>query len=185
MKNLLEPQAPNANYQRYSSFDFPDYRYIPGINHHPVRHPQGHSYNRIEEKLGFIEPKDWQKNSQFLYGVDLYNYAFWWESHEAWEGLWHLTQKDDVYGQFLQGLIQVSAAFIKWYLNHFDGMTRLYNIALGRLEFVASSHPQFMGIDLLQYISSLKQHFSSVLKPPQEWPDPLLNYPFITLVNFS
>ena len=179
-----EPCAPNPHYFRYSDQKFPAYRYIPSINNHPVRHPQGHSYGRVEEKAEFIAPAHWQRHSLYLYGVDLYNFSFWWESHEAWETLWHLTAKHDVYGQFLQGLIQISAAFIKWYSEQHDGMSRLFRIGRQRLEFVAGITPVFMGVDLKKHLQMLDQHFAQVLeKEPEVWPDLLENYPFLCLQN--
>ena len=93
---------------------FPPYRHIPGVTPHPIRDPRGHSYG-IEEVHDAepLPPELWQQNEDYLYGVDLYNFAYWWEAHEAWEGLWH--QAEDTYRLFLQGLIQISAAFIKYH----------------------------------------------------------------------
>lgn len=65
-----------------------------------------------DEKL--LSAEMWRKNEDYLYGVDLYNFAYWWEAHEAWEGLWH--QAEDTYRLFLQGLIQVSASLIKYHM---------------------------------------------------------------------
>ena len=174
------PQPPDANYQRYSAKALPPYTYIPGFNPHPQRDPKGHSYNQQSSSpLEYMPPEEWQKNQNYLYGVDLYNYAFWWESHEAWEEVWHTTDKDKHYGQFLQGLIQISAAFIKWHLHQSEGMTRLYEIGIGRLEFVQKDHGLFMGLDLNKHIEKLRQHFSPVLSQSNVWPNPVLNYPFI------
>lgn len=132
--------------------------------------------------MSYLAPEAWRENSAYLYGVDLYNNAYWWESHEAWESVWHTTRKDDVYGQFLQGLIQISAAFIKWHLHQHEGLRRLYTIGMGRLESVCKTHTEFMGMNLHKHLKKLQVHFSKVLADQTVWPDPLENYPFIELV---
>lgn len=176
-----EPQAPDPNWQRYSSDSFPPYRFIPGLNPHPVRDPQGHSFGKEHELVQCGDPETWQQEQGYLYGVDLYNHAYWWESHEAWEDLWHTVNKDDVQGQFLQGLIQISAAFIKWHLHQQEGLTRLYDLGLGRLQFVCDHQSKFMGLDLKEHISSLKNHFELVAHGKHDWPQWNHNYPFIRL----
>jgi len=181
-ENNIKPlQAPDPNYNRYTQKPFPAYRFIPGINPHPQRDPKGHSYGKVSEEVKYQPAEEWKKNQNYLYGVDLYNYAYWWESHEAWEDLWHTTNKDLHEGQFLQGLIQISAAFIKWHLHQDIGMNRLYQIGIGRLEFVCQKFPNYMGLDLKTHIQMLKKHFAQVIPSSKVWSDPLINYPFIHL----
>ncbi len=111
-----QPQPFDANWHRYCPQNpFPPYRHIPGVTPHPIRDPLGHSYG-VEENLddASLSAEMWRQNKAYLYGVDLYNFAYWWEAHEAWEGLWH--QAEDTYRLFLQGLIQVSASLIKYHM---------------------------------------------------------------------
>ena len=113
MDTFKQPEPFDANWHRYCpQKPFPPYRHIPGVTPHPIRDPRGHSYG-VEEVHDAepLPPEFWRQNEDYLYGVDLYNFAYWWEAHEAWEGLWH--QAEGTYRLFLQGLIQVSAAFIK------------------------------------------------------------------------
>src|SRR4030095_3868699 len=96
MSALREPEPPFAGAPRYApQRPFPPYRFVPGLNPHPVSHPQGHSYRgrAREEPPPRFAPERWRENVDFLHGCDLYNHAYWWEAHEAWEGLWHLTRK--------------------------------------------------------------------------------------------
>lgn len=176
-----EPSTPQPEQERYSFEAFPPYRFIPGVNPHPHRDPGGHSYGEEHEKLEFMPPEDWQDNLEYLYGVDLYNYAYWWESHEAWEEIWHTTDKESPYGQMLQGLIQVSAAFIKWHLHQQTGMQKLFEIGRGRLEFVREHSPIFMGLNLDLHLRKLDKHFAMVIQQEALWPDALENYPFLVL----
>ena len=70
---------------------FPPYAYLPGKKPHPVRDPAGHSYH--------VEPipvaAEASLNSEaFLWGLDLFNHGYYWEAHEAWEGLWQGADRD-------------------------------------------------------------------------------------------
>lgn len=182
MSRIVNPfPPPDPTCPRYTGKNLPPYRFIPGLNPHPVRDPRGHSYGLAAESLSFIEPAQWQKNQAYLYGVDLYNYGFWWESHEQWENVWHTTDKDSAYGQFLQGLIQISAAFIKWHLRQHDGLEKLYNLGMKRLKFVVERNQVFMGLTLPGHIDKLERHFSQALRADKIWPNPLESYPFIKL----
>ena len=48
----------------------------------------------------------------YLYAIDLYNYAYWWECHEVLEGLWRAGQTTKQ-GNFFRALIQLAAANLK------------------------------------------------------------------------
>lgn len=185
MSPITEPTAPDPNRQRLSRTPLPPYRYLPGINAHPTRDPSGHSYGRHEDKLLYLEPSLWRQNEPYLFGVDLYNYAFWWESHEAWESVWHTTDKDSPYGQYLQGLIQIAAAFIKWRLHEYAGVKKLFEIGFRRLQSVAEQHDSFMGCDVTAHLAKIRSHFTDVLSreltKDDAWPDEMRNYPFLEL----
>nr|WP_245472409.1 DUF309 domain-containing protein [Rhizobium jaguaris] len=64
--------------------DFPDYAYLPGRQPHPVRDPAGHSYHVGPLPLAEIAPSD---SDSFAWGQDLFNHSYYWEAHEAWEGV--------------------------------------------------------------------------------------------------
>lgn len=176
-----EPLCPGPVQRRYSSRPLPPYRFIPGINAHPVRDAEGHSFGRDHAKLRFMPAEEFAVNEHYLFGVDLYNQAYWWESHEAWEDVWHTTDKSSDYGQLLQGLIQVSAAFIKWHLEQREGMVKLYEIGMGRLKSVAAQQTLYMGIDLPKHLHQLEKHFEPVLLEGSPWRDACADYPFIVL----
>ena len=78
----------NIENQRYSSIDFPPYRYVPGIHPHPTNSPEGHSYDIDDGEHKKWDSDLWKNNEDYLLGIDLYNYHYYWEAHEAWEGLW-------------------------------------------------------------------------------------------------
>src|SRR5258705_12530756 len=116
MGDFPQPAAPNVSWPRYSTTVFPKYRFVPGRGPHPRRDPQGHSFGTPEPKPPKPDPAKWRENDLYMHGIDLYNFAFWWECHEALEALWHAAGHETPTGQFLQGIIQVSAANLKKYM---------------------------------------------------------------------
>ncbi len=47
------------------------------------------------------------------YGVRLFDAGYYWESHEAWEGLWHAAGRRGATAELLKGLIKLAAAGVK------------------------------------------------------------------------
>jgi hypothetical protein len=133
---------------------FPSYRFVPGLTPHPRRHPKGHSYGVTETPPPVCEPGLWRENDVFRHGIDLYNFAYWWECHEALEGLWHLTGHQGTEAQFLQGLIQVAAANLRRLLGTPGGARRLGREAAGRLESVGRA--VYMGVRLPPFIQGVR-----------------------------
>jgi len=93
-------------------------------------------------------------NEEYLYGIDLYNQAYWWECHESLEGLWHLTGHEGPEAQFLQGVIQVAAANLKRHMGVLDGARRLGGEAIRRLASVGKRH--FMGLEVGPFIHAVQ-----------------------------
>ena len=152
-----------------------------GENPHPTEDPQGHTYGQSAEKPEILKLDKWYENETYLFAVDLYNYAFWWESHEVFESHWKRLAKDDLTSTFLQGLIKTSAAFLKWHLKKQRGLETLYTGGIGHLQKVLDHSTEFMGLDLMNHIAKVSIHFREVIALPQQWPDPLIDYPFIIL----
>jgi predicted metal-dependent hydrolase len=134
------------------------------LNPHPRRSSEGHSYGKKEERPKYIPPDRWKENKLYLFGIDLYHQGYLWESHELWESLWHLVKKEDPEGQFLQGLIQNSAAQLKLQIKEISGAARLSREAWRRLKFVfdsgvADEKGRFMGIDVRQLLDVMESHY--------------------------
>ena len=87
---------------------FPSYAYLPGRFPHPVRDPGGHSFGLEEPN---ITPGDLLGSQEYLWGTDLFNHGYYWEAHEAWEGLWQAAEGDQ--RLFLKGMILLSASGVK------------------------------------------------------------------------
>ena len=74
---------------------------------------------------------DWTHGS-LAEGLRLYDAGEFFAAHEAWESVWLRAQQPEK--TFLQGLIQVTAAFHHLQRNNPQGTALLLQAALGRLE---------------------------------------------------
>lgn len=89
---------------------FPSYAYLPGRQPHPVRDPAGHSYQSEAMPLAAEVSLD---SDIFRWGLDLFNHGYYWEAHEAWEGLWQVADRGGPLRMLFKGLILLSAAGVK------------------------------------------------------------------------
>lgn len=150
--------------QRYApQCAFPPYAFLPGRDPHPNRSPEGHSYTTEEETPPpYLEAEDWRTNEGFLFGVDLYNYGYLWEAHEAWEGVWIVSKHDDSQRETLQGLIQCSAAALKLRLEEPRGFAKLSSAGLARLDGVCAEEAlPYLGLELRAFVEAYREFASS------------------------
>lgn len=70
--------------------------------------------------------------SAFLRGVSHFNACEFWEAHESWEQLWLAAESDLTI--FLQGLIQLAAAYHHVKRGTLPGAVRLFDSALDKLQ---------------------------------------------------
>lgn len=105
------------------SHPFPAYAYVPGQQPHPIRDPRGHSYGAAEPEAIALAPADWARSTAFLYGIDLFNHGYYWEAHEAWEGLWRAAPDPEATAM-LHGLIKLAAAGVKARSGNLRGVAR-------------------------------------------------------------
>jgi hypothetical protein len=92
---------------------FPPYAFVPGRSPHPTSDPAGHSFGARPAPPARLEPGTWTASEPYLYGLDLFNAGYYWEAHEAWEGLWHACGRKGTTADFLKGLIRLAAAGVK------------------------------------------------------------------------
>ena len=159
---IEQPKPLDPNWPRYCPQRvFPPYRHVPGVTPHPIKDPQGHSYGLEENHGPILPPIAWREIEDYLYGVDLFNFAYWWEAHEAWEGLWHPATGD--YRLFLQGLIQVSAALIKYHMRMLRPLRTLSIAGRDKLRQVYRNldNPtgMYMGIALNEFLTCADAFF--------------------------
>jgi len=150
------PEAPRFCPQR----SFPPYRYVPGLNSHPVTHPEGHSYGKVEPVV-YRPPENWRDNEAYLFAIDLYHQGYLWEAHEAWESVWKTVERDSIEGYFLRGLIQNSAAQLKAHCGVPRGVRTLSMRVGGFLSKVseATQAERFMGVDVGDFLDQIRRHY--------------------------
>lgn len=144
---MTEPQPVDMTWPRYSAKPFPFYRFLPGRNPHPRRDPRGHSYGQPEPQPSVFQPDNWQQSMEYLFGIDLFNFAYWWECHEVFESFWHAVGQDTKQGNCFQALIQLAAANLKRFLGNELAAQKLARSALARLQTLPHL---YMGMDMLE-----------------------------------
>ena len=68
---------------------------------------------------------DWQDNAAYLYGHDLLDAGFFWESHEVWEGVWLNCAPNSAEKLLLRMLIQQANARLKLVMGRSHAAERL------------------------------------------------------------
>jgi len=102
----------------------PPYSYVTRHWPHPTRDPAGHSYG---QRAPAVDPPDSARPgdcAEFLWGVDLFNYGYYWEAHEAWEAVWVACGRRGQAADFLKGLIKLAAAGVKAREGRNEGVVR-------------------------------------------------------------
>lgn len=82
----------------------------------------GHMFGSPEEKIDAADGPAVQ--ATHVWAMDLFNHGFYWEAHEAWEGLWHAFGRSGPKADFVKGLIKLSAAGVKAREGNATGVTR-------------------------------------------------------------
>ena len=109
----MDPSRSTAPPRLVPDRPFPPYAYLPGRNPHPTRDAEGHSFGHQPEEPDVPDPMRWRACGDYLYGIDLFNHGYYWEAHEAWEGLWHACGRRGATAIYLQALINFAAAGLK------------------------------------------------------------------------
>ena len=128
-------------------------------------------------------PSDqWAEQTSYIHGVDLFNHAFWWEAHEAWEGLWARAQGTQ--RLFLQGLIQLAAALLKHEMRSVAGSVRLVREARAKLVAVCQRErlargQRFMGVDVPTLLQAIDAAFAPVFPTERQGAVPPLARPLV------
>jgi hypothetical protein len=148
MTDRSTPQPPRLVPDR----PFPPYAYRPGRTPHPTRDPDGHSYGTEHEIREPPDTREWRTCRDYLYGIDLFNHGFYWEAHEAWEGLWVACGRRGPTATYLQALINLAAAGFKARWGSARGMRANAQTALRLFKATArdlgTRGTRYMGLDV-------------------------------------
>lgn len=159
--------APQLRAVRYTERPLPTYTHVPGTTPHPFRHQDGHSFATALMPCAAVTPVEshaWRASPEYLFGTDLYNHGYWWEAHEAWEGLWQEVDKPGPQGRFLQGLIQIAACHLKFYLGQCRGVRRLLTSGSSHLSqalIAAGQPPVYMGLDIAAFVAAVRVYYGT------------------------
>ena len=133
----------------------PPYAYVPGRAPHPFSDPRGHSYQRPLPQPSLPDPCRWTECREYLYGLDLFNHGYYWEAHEAWEGLWHACGRRGRLADFFKGLIQLAVAGVKLREGRPEGVRSHAARAAALFEQVPEN--VFMGLSLADLQAAAKR----------------------------
>ncbi len=97
--------------------------------------------------------------SSIVKGLELFNAGHFWHAHEAWEELWLHSSGDEKV--FLQGLIQLAAAYHHVQRGTYRGGVRLFDAALRKLERFGDGHD---GIDRRDATAAAIEHRQKIAR---------------------
>ncbi|MGZ5473193.1 MAG: DUF309 domain-containing protein [Thermoanaerobaculia bacterium] len=112
---------------------------------HPSEHPSGLHPSGLHPSLAA--------------GLELFNAREFWHAHEALESLWLEASGDEK--TFLQGLIQLAAAYHHVQRGTFRGAIRLFDAALSKL---ATVPVHFFGVDCTDVVAAARKHRTMLAK---------------------
>jgi hypothetical protein len=148
---------------RLTTIPFPCTRFIPGSRtsgprpvHAPALSPEWSA-----------DPAAWRDSLDYLWGIDLFNAGFTWESHEALETPWKQLRARGSpecvrAAHALQAIIQTAAARIKHELGNTVGVRRLIERSSEHVALAVVNAPtaQVMGVDLARWHEAAKAWFT-------------------------
>jgi predicted metal-dependent hydrolase len=115
----------------------------------------------------------------FREGIDNFNARRFWEAHESWETLWLEAESD--LRRFLQGLIQIAAAYHHVQRGTYRGAPRLFAAGLEKLE----AFPRVCcGVDWTEVEAAARRH-SKWLDSAPEKPLDASEYPRLRVPDGS
>lgn len=155
-KNQIQISPEQINIPRYTDRSLPDYRHLPFRNAHPFLDEDGHSYKEKLSPCDSFSVDNWQSCADYLFSIDLFNHSFWWEAHERLKYVSIGAGRESETGQFVQGLIQISAALLKHFLKEKEGAETLAELGLESLE---NAPKTYLGIDVVTLITQVENCF--------------------------
>ena len=163
---LSEPRPAAPDSQRYGREAFPAYRFVPGLNPHPLRDANGHSHGKPEAECPSWSAENWKEIEAWLEAVDLFNYAYWWECHECLEPLWIAAGKTSREASFVQGVIKVAAGCLNKHLGKAAIAARQAADGIAQITAAAGSDLRYMGLDSFAFALETRAWFEERASAP-------------------
>ena len=136
---------------------FPPYRYVPGLQPHPLAHEGGHRCAGAPAIGAWTADLPLERDVAWLGGLDLFDHRYFWESHELWEQRWHQVDRGHPTRDLLQGMIQAAATVLRLHAGDARAAGRLLGRVELRLGAVAAVGPG-CGFDLAAFVEALRGH---------------------------
>ncbi|MGB0455277.1 MAG: DUF309 domain-containing protein [Bacteriovoracaceae bacterium] len=92
------------------------YAHRPGVTPHPQKEG-GYWFGVPEPEVEALSFENYSEHIDYLYGFDLFNAGYFWESHVYWEAIWHENGRKGEIADFLKALIIFSAGCLKLEVN--------------------------------------------------------------------
>lgn len=143
----MDHTAPNRVQRLAPEAALPEYTYVPGKHPHPTSDVRGHSYG-VEIDVDQFDPLGWDQCTAYLFGIDLFNFGYYWEAHEQWEAVWIHAGRRGMVSDFLKGLIKLAAAGVKAREGRQAGVRRHARRAGQLLAQVKHAQPTMLGLEL-------------------------------------
>ncbi|MGD1926297.1 MAG: DUF309 domain-containing protein [Paracoccaceae bacterium] len=137
----------------------PDQPHVPGRTPRPTQSP---AFDAAQGAPVYTVDKMWAQNETYLYGIALYNAAFFWEAHEVWEPVWMRAMGNSRERLLMQALIQLANACLKIEMERPKAALRLLDIAGQRCADAACGGPSLMGLSLTTLEASIASFTTSV-----------------------
>ncbi len=144
----------------YSKINLPNYRFLPGRNAHPHK-SGGHGWGKNLESKEFHQSLYGKENllrdELFYQAVDLFNNAYYWESHVALEALWNGVKRIGDDGQFFKGFILLNAAGVKGRLEHYPAMQGHLHRSLEIFKLLPIKQGLYKNVSLFECLNFLEK----------------------------
>lgn len=141
---------------------FPPYAFIPGKFPHPEK-AGGHMENE-EVAVSPLTEDSFFENEGYLYGIDLFNHGYFWESHVWWEALWNEAGRKGDTADFLKALIKLAAGGVKEGLDQETVAKGHQERAIEIFEPLAKKQENWFGINCNELLSEIPLHKCRDLK---------------------
>ena len=134
--------------KRLSQTPFPPYSHLPGKTVHPNK-PGGHQYEAGEiQTTDLLNPNKALDHDIYCYGIDLLNHGYFWESHVAFEAIWHVQGRKGDEANLLKALIKIGAAGLKQRLGQEEAAEGHLSRAFELIEDLRAKNKFYCGLDL-------------------------------------
>jgi len=137
----------------------PAYSYVTGRFPHPIGDPRGHSFGQAPAKATCPPSELWRDSQVFRFAVDLFNHGYYWESHEAWESLWHASGRGGTTADFFKALIKIAAAGVKAREGRPEGwrrhLRRADELLAKTQQRIRPYAPRYFGLELAELMAAV------------------------------